>query len=162
MKKLEKTNKKLQKHQDQYLKYYHEVLNDNQLEEDVEASQNLTERPFDYDSCKKKEFKSQNLKSHLGEAQNREKSESLPNPLINGHYENFQKWRDSKVESLVSHSTSQGLTAAGKVGGSLDLCRNYGTDFSSNPNRQSSEFEHQSHHLRDRQPVLRLSRESEP
>jgi len=41
MRKLEKTNKKLQKHQDQYRKYYHEVLNDNQLEEDVEASQNL-------------------------------------------------------------------------------------------------------------------------
>jgi hypothetical protein len=41
MKKLEKTNKKLQKHQDQYRKYYQEVLNDNQLEEDVETSQNL-------------------------------------------------------------------------------------------------------------------------
>jgi len=162
MKKLEKTNKRLQKHQDQYRKYYHEVLNDNQLEEDVESSQNLVQRPFDYDRCKDEEFKSQNLQFNLGEAHDREESESLSNPLFNGHYENCQKRSDSKVESLVSHSTSHGLTAADKVGGSLNLCRNFATDFSSNPNRQSSEFEHRSHNLRDLRPVLRLSRESAP
>lgn len=45
MKKLEKTNKKLQQHQDQYRKYYQEVLNDSQLLEDVDVGQELTSRP---------------------------------------------------------------------------------------------------------------------
>jgi hypothetical protein len=86
----------------------------------------------------------------------------LSNPLTNALYENCQKRLDSRTGSLVSHSTSQGLTTADRGGQSLNLCRNFATDFSSNPNRQSSEFDHRSHNLQDLQPVLCLSRESEP
>lgn len=155
MKKLERTNKKLQEHQDQYRKYYQEVLNDSQLLEDVDVGQKSASRP------EKEELQSQDPRSNLDE----EEFESLSNPLSNLLYENCLKRADSRAGSSVSHSTSQGYTAADQVRRSLNLCRNLATDFSSNPNRQSSEFDHRSHNLlamRDFQPALRLSRESDP
>lgn len=92
MKTLERTNKKLKEHQDQYRKFYAEILQQDYVQEEGPAER--SEQPQAYSR-------------NDGETVLLEENAGSSSSMV---YMDCKKLSDSGTESLVSNSTSQGYT----------------------------------------------------